>query len=74
MAKKPRGKNARIVEDEQIAGHEIPVEVGEHRMIDRALASKHQQPRSAALRRWMLCNQRIRQFEIEIRNIHSVYA
>ena len=67
---KSRGKDARIVENQQIARDEIAVEVGERDMFDRAAAVKHQEPRSATFRRRMLRNQRLGQFEIKIRNVH----
>jgi hypothetical protein len=54
MTKKPRRKDARIVQDEQIAGDEITAEVGEHRVLNSVVTMKDEQPRTAALPRRVL--------------------
>jgi hypothetical protein len=47
VTQKSRGKDTRIVENEEIARRKIAVEVAEHHVFDRAGAAKDQESRSA---------------------------
>jgi len=71
MPEEATGKNAGVVEDEQVAGAQEPLEVCEHRVLDGAsVAAQHQQPRPPALLRF-LRDQRLGKLEIEIGNLHD---
>jgi hypothetical protein len=41
-------------------------------VLDATVAVKDEQPRTAALCRRMLCDERIRQLEVEIGDVHSI--
>ena len=61
-AEQPGRKDARVVEDEQIAGTKVPTQIAEHRVLAASPLStaEHEQARSAPLRWRFLRDQLLR--------------
>jgi hypothetical protein len=73
VAEQPRGKNARIVHDEQVTGNKVLRQIREYRVLDRAGAMEDKQAGSPALLRGILRDQRLGQIEIEVIDVHDIY-
>jgi hypothetical protein len=71
LPEQPGGKDARIVEDEQISARQVATELAEHRVVDSAVAVKDKHPRCAALFRRKLRDQFFGQVEIKICYVHQ---
>src|SRR6185503_132992 len=73
VAEQTRGKDARVVDHEQIARDEIVLEAGKRCVLDRpAVAVQHEQPRLAAMRRWLLRDELFGQREVEAGDVHAL--
>jgi thioredoxin reductase len=72
-AKKPRGKDPRVVEHEQIASSKVIAKLRENRVFDRpAFAMHHEQPGVTARSGRLLGDQLIGKVEVERSDIHYV--
>ena len=71
MAQQSRWKYTGRVQDEEIAGPEIALEVREVLVFDRAGAMEDEEARSTAFAWRMLRDKRFRRFEIEVRDVHA---
>ena len=69
-SEQPGGKDAGIVDDEQITRGETTPELCKHRVLDAVAAAKDEQTRPTTIGRRMLRDQRVRQLEVEISNVH----
>jgi hypothetical protein len=73
MAEQTRGKNARVVDHEQIAGNQMVLEPRKLGVLDSAaVAVQHEQPRLSTVRRGLLRDELFGQCEVEVRDVHSV--
>jgi len=70
VTQQSRWKYTCRVQDQEIAGPQIVLEVGELAVLDRPDAMEDEQARTTTLAWRMLRDERFRQFEIEIRDIH----
>lgn len=60
MPEQSRGKDARVVEDEQISAAQVTAELTEHHVVDPPITVEDEQPRAAALVRRKLRDQFLR--------------
>jgi thioredoxin reductase len=73
MAEQARRKDSGVVDDQKVSGLEVLGQVGELGVLYRArVALQHQETRSAANGGRLLCNQLIRQLEIEVCHVHLI--
>src|ERR1051325_6437701 len=71
MPEESGGKDASIVEHEDIPRHQITAELAERCVVDAVVTMEHEQSRAATHFRRMLRDEGFRQVEVEIRNVHS---
>ena len=74
MTKQTRGKDARVIDDEQVAWNQVLRQIRERRVFGATGTMHDQQTRSAALLRRILRDQRVWELEIEFVNVHATCA
>jgi len=74
MTQQSGRKDTSIVRDEQIARGEVTPELGKDRVLEAHAAAEDEKPRSTAILRRMLGDQRLGQLEIKLGDIHSAPA
>lgn len=71
MTQQPRGKDARVVDDEDVAGAKKRREVGNRAVFERSSAAIEGQEARLTARRRRLGDQALRQREVEIGYQHA---
>ena len=71
MTQQPRGKDARVVDDEDIAGSQKRREIGNRAMFERSSAAIEGQQAGLTARRRRLGDQVYRQREVEVGYQHA---
>ena len=74
LPEQPRLHYFGIVKHQNVARADIVRQIGKRRVLQRYIGQRGQQAAAAAHSRRVLRNQRLRQIEIEIGNIHSLHS